>query len=179
MKLCPDLQSLWLSLRLWIKKSVVTNSLDHRHITSGPSHQDSASRLSISHLNTLTPANHRPLTSLHLRLPWGEREREEHWGREREQRKRDGRQADHAQQLSFIFTFCNPAKRGRKRDGSHSCWPPCSCCFNMPRRPLPHLCLQDYSSTSFYLATPPCICSLAWPDVWSTQCAKLFRASKF
>lgn len=59
-KVCPDLQSLWVSLRLWIK-SIVINSLDRRP----PSHQDSsASRLSISNLSTLTPANHRPLTSL-------------------------------------------------------------------------------------------------------------------
>lgn len=114
-KLCPDLQSLWVSLWPWIK-SVVIYSLDHRP----PSHQDSsASRLSISNQNTLTSANHRPLTSLHLCLPWGEREREKHWVRKREQRKRDGRQADHAQQLSSIFTFCSPAK---KREGEKKRW---------------------------------------------------------
>lgn len=96
-KLCRNLQSSW-------TESVVIKSLDRRP----PSHQDSsASRLSIS-LNILTPANHRPLTSLHLVETLRERERE--------QRKRDGRQADHALQLSSIITFCNPAKRERERE---------------------------------------------------------------
>lgn len=167
-KVCTLIQS---SLGLRIK-SLVTNSLDCRP----PPHQDSsASRLFISNPNTLIPADYRSLTNLHI--PWGVREREKE--RNMRDRKRDGRQADHAQQLSSIFTSSNPAKREGEKDGSHFCWPPCSCCFNMPRRPQPvTLCRTAINLCSFTnLSSIRLLFCLkktsACPVVWSTLFPKL------
>ena len=86
----------------WVKK-VVINSLDHEH----PSHQDSsAARLFISNLITLTPANHKPAPPLTMKA-----ESKINIEGEREQRKRDGRQADHTLQLSSILTSATQQKR--------------------------------------------------------------------
>lgn len=116
--------SLWVSLGLWIK-SVVINSLDHRL----PSHQDSsASCLSISNLNTLTLASHKPCTSAYHEERETLRERENReWGM-------DVRLTMHSSFLSSSPSATQQREREReKSDGSNSSWPPCSCCFNMPR----------------------------------------------
>lgn len=109
-KPCPDLQSLWVSLRLWIK-SVVINSLDRRP----PSHQDSsASRLSISNLNTLTPANHRPLTSLAPPLTM-RRERERETLRERTEK--EGRTSGWPCTAAFFHLHLLQPSKKREREG--------------------------------------------------------------
>lgn len=116
------------SFQLWIKK-VVISILDR----SPPSHQDSSAfHRSVWYLNTRIPASHQPLTSLHLRFPRGERET-------LRERETEGWTSGWPCTAAFFHLhLLQPSKkRGRKRGGSHSCWPPCSCCFNMPRRPQP------------------------------------------
>lgn len=124
---------------------------------SSPSHRDSyASCLYISNQNTLISANFRPLTILHLCLLWGRRERDTLRDSERAE---NVRLAMHSNFLpSTPLQPSKERKRGRKRDGSHSCWPPCSCCFNMPRSHLPCHSLQD--STASFPPILPCVLNL-------------------
>lgn len=152
MKQWPNLQLLFASFWLWIQCSpekLARNVVLHHTATPTPP-------ASPSPIKTLS---YQPITDLWQSCTsayCGERERhiEGQW-----ERAENVRLAMHSNFLpSTPLQPSKERKRGRKRDGSHSCWPPCSCCFNMPRSHLPCHSLQD--STAFFPPILPCVLNL-------------------
>lgn len=161
----------------WIK-SVVVNSLDRRP----PSHQDSsASRLSISNQNTLTPANHRPLTSLHLHHP-GEQEKR----RGRERAEKEGWTSGWPCTAAFFHLhLLQPRETEREREKEMDLSPPdhhAAAASTCPGGLSPtSVCRTPVALPSIYLLHTVFLMSSFWrsslagpgnirPDVWSIQC---------
>ncbi len=120
-KLCPDLQSLWVNLWLWIK-SVVIYSLDHRpHHTKTPPPPVSPSAIkTLSHqpITGLSQAH----TSAYHEEREREREREREILREKERTEKEGWTSGWPCTATFFHLHLLQSSKKRERERETKRW---------------------------------------------------------